>query len=76
MATAQMDTVIRHLRRTVQRQDAAGRTDGQLLATFIDRREAMALGTLRMGDRFGPQRICERARERDNLFARTSERTS
>ena len=42
MAIAQMDTLIRHLRRTVLRQDAAGRTDGQLLASFIDQKDEAA----------------------------------
>src|ERR1700730_11237470 len=42
MATAQMDTVIRYLRRAALRQDVAGRTDGQLLASFIDQKEEAA----------------------------------
>jgi len=46
MATAQMDTVIRHLRRAVLRQDAAGRTDGQLLASFIDQKDEAAFEAL------------------------------
>ncbi len=46
MATAQMDTVIRHLRRAVQRQDAASRTDGQLLASFIDQKDEAAFEAL------------------------------
>ena len=36
MATAQMDTVIRRLRRAALRQDGAGWTDGQLLALMSD----------------------------------------
>jgi DNA-directed RNA polymerase specialized sigma24 family protein len=39
MATAHMETVIRHLRRAVLRQDGAGRMDGQLLASFIDQKD-------------------------------------
>jgi RNA polymerase sigma factor (sigma-70 family) len=46
MAMAQMDTVIRHLRRAVLRQDAAGRTDGQLLASFIDQKDEAAFDVL------------------------------
>ena len=46
MATAQMDTVIRHLRRAVLRQDGAGRTDGQLLASFIDQKDEAAFEAL------------------------------
>jgi RNA polymerase sigma factor (sigma-70 family) len=42
MAMAQMDTVIRQLRRAVLRQDGAGRTDGQLLASFIDKKDEAA----------------------------------
>src|SRR5262245_4211721 len=37
-----MDTVIRHLRRAVVRQDTASRTDGQLLASFIDQKDETA----------------------------------
>jgi RNA polymerase sigma factor (sigma-70 family) len=46
MATAQIDTVIRHLRRAVLRQDAAGWTDGQLLASFIDQKDEAAFEAL------------------------------
>jgi RNA polymerase sigma factor (sigma-70 family) len=46
MATAQMDTVIRHLRRAVLRQDGAGWTDGQLLASFIDHKDEAAFEAL------------------------------
>jgi hypothetical protein len=46
MATAQMDTVIRHLRGAVLRQDEAGRTDGQLLASFIDQKDEAAFEAL------------------------------
>src|SRR5215471_20623298 len=42
MATAQVDTVIRHLRRAVLRQDGAGWTDGQLLGSFIDHEDEAA----------------------------------
>src|SRR5262249_17153238 len=46
MTTAQTDTVIRHLRRAVLRQDGAGRTDGQLLASFIDQHDEAAFEAL------------------------------
>ncbi len=46
MATAQMDTVIRHLCRAVLRQDGAGWTDGQLLASFIDQKDEAAFEAL------------------------------
>src|SRR6201987_4262709 len=46
MATAQMDTVIRHLRRAVLRQDGASWTDGQLLASFIDQKDEAAFEAL------------------------------
>src|SRR5713101_5014586 len=45
MAT-QMDTVIRHLRRAVLRQDATGGTDGQLLASFIEQKDEAAFEVL------------------------------
>lgn len=46
MATTQMDTVIRHLRRAVLRQDGAGGTDGRLLASFIDQKDVGAFEAL------------------------------
>jgi RNA polymerase sigma factor (sigma-70 family) len=46
MATAQMDTVIRHLRRAVLRQDVASWTDGQLLASFIEHKDEAAFEAL------------------------------
>ena len=46
MAMAQMDTVIRHLRRAVLLQDGAGWTDGQLLGSFIDQKEEAAFEAL------------------------------
>jgi RNA polymerase sigma-70 factor (ECF subfamily) len=46
MAMAQMDTVIRHLRRAVLRQDGAGRTDGQLLASFLEQKDQAAFEAL------------------------------
>jgi RNA polymerase sigma factor (sigma-70 family) len=46
MATAQMGTVIRYLRRAVLRQDGAGRTDGQLLACFIGQKDEAAFEAL------------------------------
>jgi RNA polymerase sigma factor (sigma-70 family) len=46
MATVQMDTVIRQLRRAVLRQDGAGWTDGQLLTSFIDQQDEAAFAAL------------------------------
>ncbi|HEV3142841.1 MAG TPA: sigma factor, partial [Gemmataceae bacterium] len=46
MATAQMDTVIRHLRRAVLREHGAGQTDGQLLAAFIEKKDEAAFEAL------------------------------
>src|SRR6516165_6364730 len=46
MATAQMDTVIRQLRRAVLRQDGAGRTDGQLRASFLHQKDEAAFEAL------------------------------
>lgn len=46
MAKAQMDTVIQHLRRAVLRQDGAGWTDGQLLASFVDHKDEAAFEAL------------------------------
>ena len=46
MATAQMNTVIRHLRRAVLLQDGTDRTDGELLASFIDQKDEAAFATL------------------------------
>src|SRR5260370_6330884 len=46
MGTAQIDAVIRHLRRAVLRQDGAGRTDGQLLGSFIDQKHEAAFEAL------------------------------
>ena len=43
---AKMDTVIRHLRRVMLRQDGAGWTDGQLLASFIDHKDEAAFVAL------------------------------
>jgi RNA polymerase sigma factor (sigma-70 family) len=42
MAAAQVDVVIRRLRRAVLPQDEAGRTDRQLLASFIDQKDEAA----------------------------------
>jgi len=41
-----MDTVIRHLRRAVLRQEGASRTDGQLLTSFIDQEDELAFEAL------------------------------
>jgi RNA polymerase sigma factor (sigma-70 family) len=46
VATAQMNTVIRHLRRAVLLQDGADRTDGELLASFIEEKDEAAFETL------------------------------
>jgi RNA polymerase sigma factor (sigma-70 family) len=46
MAMAQMDTVLRHLRRAVLRQDGTGWTDGQLLASFLDHKDEAAFEAL------------------------------
>src|SRR5215831_3280496 len=61
MATAQLGTVVRHLRRAVLRQDGAGRTDGQLLASFTDQKDEAAFETLVR--RHGPMvfGVCRRA---------------
>lgn len=42
MATAKIDTVIHHLRQVMLRQDGAGWTDGQLLASFIEKKDEAA----------------------------------
>jgi RNA polymerase sigma factor (sigma-70 family) len=41
-----MDTVVRHLRRVVPPRDGAGRSDGQLLASFIDHKDEAAFEAL------------------------------
>jgi RNA polymerase sigma factor (sigma-70 family) len=46
MATAQLSTVVRDLRRAVLRQDGAGRTDEQLLASFIEKKDEAAFEAL------------------------------
>ena len=60
MATAPMDTVIRHLRRVVLLHDAADGTDGDLLAAFIDQKDQVAFETLMR--RHGPMvlAVCHR----------------
>jgi RNA polymerase sigma factor (sigma-70 family) len=60
VATAQMDTVIRHLRRVALAQDGAGRTDGELLASFIDQKDEAAFEALMR--RHGPMvlAVCRR----------------
>jgi RNA polymerase sigma factor (sigma-70 family) len=42
MAAAQVDVVIRRLRRALLPQDGAGRTDGELLASFIEQKDEAA----------------------------------
>src|SRR5262245_35702318 len=46
MATGEMSEVIQHLRRTVLLRDGAGLTDGQLLESYISRRDEAALAVL------------------------------
>jgi RNA polymerase sigma factor (sigma-70 family) len=46
MATSQPSQVFEHLRRVVLRQDGAGLTDGQLLASFITDRDEAAFAAL------------------------------
>jgi RNA polymerase sigma factor (sigma-70 family) len=46
MATSQVSGVIQHLRRAVLLRDGAGLTDGQLLESYISRREEAALAVL------------------------------
>jgi RNA polymerase sigma factor (sigma-70 family) len=46
MATTQIDSAIRHLRRAVLREDGAGKTDGQLLASFIEQEDETAFEAL------------------------------
>src|SRR5437879_3634399 len=46
MATSPMSTVIQHLRRTILAQDTAGMTDGQLLESFIARKDEASFETL------------------------------
>jgi RNA polymerase sigma factor (sigma-70 family) len=55
-----MDTVIRQLRRAVLRQDGAGCTDGQLLASFINQKDEAAFEA--MVRRHGPMvfGVCRR----------------
>jgi len=60
MAAAHMDSVIRHLRRTVLRQDDAGRSDAELLASFISQTDDTAFAAL--ARRHGPMvfGVCRR----------------
>jgi RNA polymerase sigma factor (sigma-70 family) len=46
MATSQMSLVIRHLRTAALQGEGAGLTDGQLLESFVSRRETAALEVL------------------------------
>jgi RNA polymerase sigma factor (sigma-70 family) len=46
MPTSQLSEVIQHLRRTVLLRDEAGLTDGQLLESFISRREDAGVAAL------------------------------
>src|SRR5262249_29469322 len=46
MATAPIDTVFRHLRRALLRQDNAGVTDGRLLSRFIEGKDEPAFDAL------------------------------
>jgi RNA polymerase sigma factor (sigma-70 family) len=60
MATAQMDVVIRHIRRTMIRQDDASGTDAHLLASFIHQKDEAAFAAL--ARRHGPMvfGVCRR----------------
>jgi RNA polymerase sigma factor (sigma-70 family) len=60
LATAQINRVIQHLRRVVLSQDAAGRTDGQLLESFISQKDEAAFEAL--VHRHGPMvlAVCRR----------------
>jgi RNA polymerase sigma factor (sigma-70 family) len=46
MAAAHMEALVRRLRRAVLRQDGAGWTDGQLLASFINQKDEAAFEAL------------------------------
>ena len=46
MAAAQINTLIQHLRRAVLLEDEAGRTDGELLESFICRKDEAAFAAL------------------------------
>jgi RNA polymerase sigma factor (sigma-70 family) len=46
MATSQISGVLQHLRKTVQIQDGAGLTDGQLLEDYVSRHDPAALAVL------------------------------
>jgi RNA polymerase sigma factor (sigma-70 family) len=60
VATAQMNTVIRRLRRVVLLQDGTERTDGQLLDSFIEQKDEAAFEAL--ARRHGPMvlAVCRR----------------
>jgi RNA polymerase sigma factor (sigma-70 family) len=60
MATNQVSEVLQYLRTTVPLPDGAGRTDGQLLSRFIDRRDEAAFAAL--VQRHGPMvwGVCRR----------------
>src|SRR5262245_63913310 len=46
MATAQIEAVIQHVRRTILSADADGRSDGELLGRFLAAREEAAFAEL------------------------------
>ena len=46
MATTQMNTVVRHIRRSVLLKDRAGGTGGELLDDFIDQEDEAAFEAL------------------------------
>jgi hypothetical protein len=60
MATGQLDSVIRHLRRASAEGGLAGLNDGQLLGRFLERRDESAFATLMA--RHGPMvlGVCRR----------------
>jgi RNA polymerase sigma factor (sigma-70 family) len=70
-----MDLLIRHLRRAVPRQDVAGRTDGQLLASFIDQKDEAAFEAL--VHRHGPmvfgvcRRVAQNHHDAEDAFQAT-----
>lgn len=66
MTTTSIYTVIQHLRRVVHLQDAAGKTDAQLLESFIDQKDEAAFAAL--VHRHGPMvlSVCRRILRNDH----------
>jgi RNA polymerase sigma factor (sigma-70 family) len=75
MATSAINRVIQHLRKTVLLREGADLTDGQLLASFVSRREAAALEVL--VQRHAPmvwgvcRRILQRHHDAEDAFQAT-----